>query len=82
MCVSVCVCLFIPLFTHSSIYLVYIYRAKLIMHWMKEFNIMRLFHLPNNLTQWVPVTHLRVMKLRLGEVIRTGLWTLSWWVLT
>lgn len=26
-----------------------------VMHWMKEFNVIRLFYPPRNLTQWIPL---------------------------
>lgn len=45
----VCVC------AHSFT-VVNIYYAKLVMHWMKEFNVMGLFYLPRDLTQWIPLT--------------------------
>ena len=59
-CVCVCVCVCVYLFIYHSLIhsfiLVNIYHTKLVVHWMKEFSVIRLFYLSSNLTQWIHLT--------------------------
>lgn len=47
-------------------------------HWMKEFNVMRLFYLPRNLTQWIPLT-LFTSEETEAQQVYISLKMFSWW---